>query len=113
MGYTREYGLQEPSRSEIDAIDGSLVLEFGAPWCGYCREMQPMLESLLAQHPELRHIKIEDGRGRRLGRTFTVKLWPTLIFLKNGREMARAVRPHSLTDLRNGLDALLAPEVTE
>jgi thioredoxin 1 len=45
--------------------------------------------------PGLRHLKIEDGKGRPLGRSFQVKLWPTLIFMKDGAEVARVVRPGS------------------
>lgn len=41
----------------------------------------------------MRHLKIEDGPGRRLGRFFRVKLWPTLVFLQDGEEVARLVRP--------------------
>jgi thioredoxin 1 len=52
-----------------------------------------MIAEALARHPRARHIKVEDGRGRRLGRSFRVTLWPTLIFLKDGREEARLVRP--------------------
>ncbi len=40
-----------------------------------------------------RHLKVEDGPGRPLGRSFRVKLWPTLIVMKEGEEVARAVRP--------------------
>jgi thioredoxin 1 len=43
----------------------------------------------------IRHIKIEDGPRRRLGRSFRVKLWPTLIFVNDGREVARLVRPRN------------------
>jgi len=41
----------------------------------------------------VRHLKIEDGPGRPLGRSFRVKLWPTLVFLRDGVEVARVVRP--------------------
>jgi thioredoxin 1 len=49
----------------------------------------------LAQHPNITHLKIEDGPGRPLGRSFGVKLWPTLVFLKDGKEVERLVRPRS------------------
>ena len=39
------------------------------------------------------HLKIAVGSGRPLGRSFRVKLWPTLVFLRNGAEVARLVRP--------------------
>ena len=83
----------EPLRAEIDAIEGAVVVEFGASYCGHCRAAQPLIAAALANHPQVRHIRIEDGPGRRLGRSFRVKLWPTLVFLRQGRELARLVRP--------------------
>lgn len=91
------YPASEPSRSEIDAIEKPLVIEFGTDWCGHCMAAQPLIASALAGHPGLSHIRIEDGPGRRLGRSFRVKLWPTLIFMCQGQEVERLVRP---TDAR-------------
>jgi thioredoxin 1 len=88
-----EYAEKEPRRSEVDALQGPTLVEFGSPWCGYCRRAQPLLASALAAHPRVRHLKIADATGRRLGRSFDVKLWPTLVFLDNGVEVARLVRP--------------------
>ena len=84
---------QEPTRAEVDALAGPAVLEFGATWCGFCRAIMAPLASALAKHPGVRHIRIEDGRGRPLGRSYRVKLWPTLVLLRDGREVARLVRP--------------------
>ena len=83
----------EPTREQIDAMPGATVLEFGASWCGYCQDARPLVDEVLATHPNIRHIWIEDGRGKPLGRSFGVKLWPTLVFLRDGREVARLVRP--------------------
>lgn len=93
MAINRDYSAREPAREEVDALPGATLVEFGTPWCGYCSRTQPMLEAALADAPEVRHLKIEDGPGRRLGRSFGVKLWPTLVFLNDGREVARLVRP--------------------
>jgi len=93
MSMNAVYAAVEPARAEIDALEGSTVIEFGAPWCGYCTAAQPLIAAALAGHPQVRHIKIEDGRGRPLGRSFHVRWWPTLIFLRDGREVARLVRP--------------------
>lgn len=83
----------EPSREEIDGLAGPVVIEFGAAHCGHCRAAQPLIAAALDAHPATRHIKVEDGPGRRLGRSFRVKLWPTLVFMLQGREIARLVRP--------------------
>lgn len=82
-----------PERSSIDALAGATVLEFGANWCGHCMATQAPLAQAMAAQPALRHYKIEDGPGRALGRSYRVKLWPTLIFLRDGVEVARLVRP--------------------
>ena len=83
----------EPSRDDIDALAEPTLVEFGAAHCGHCRAAQPLIAEALAGHPAVNHIKIEDGPGRRLGRSFRVKLWPTLVFLRQGQEAARLVRP--------------------
>ncbi|WP_420996451.1 thioredoxin family protein [Cupriavidus sp. 30B13] len=93
MTMTQQYAEHEPARAEIDALKGAVLVEFGAPWCGYCQHAQPHLARALAAHAGVRHFKIEDGSGRRLGRSFHVKLWPTLVFLRDGAEVARLVRP--------------------
>jgi thioredoxin 1 len=51
----------------------------------------------------VRHLKIADASGRRLGRSFGVKLWPTLVFLRDGRETARLVRPDGGAAIRQAL----------
>jgi thioredoxin 1 len=88
-----QYTSNPPDRAEVDALPGITLLEFGTPWCGYCRRAQPLLAQALAGHSGVRHLKIEDGPGRRLGRSFGVKLWPTLVLLVDGREVTRVVRP--------------------
>ncbi len=87
------YAEKEPTREDVDAMAGATVLEFGTPWCGWCRGAQPLIEQALQGHESLRHIKVEDGSGRPLGRSFRVKLWPTLVFLRDGQEVGRVVRP--------------------
>jgi thioredoxin 1 len=86
----------EPTRAEVEALSGQTLLEFGATWCGYCQAAQPDIAQALAAHQGLRHLKIEDGKGRPLGRTFGVKLWPTLVLMESGKEIARVVRPGSV-----------------
>ena len=96
----------EPSRAEIDASAGALLLEFGSAGCGHCRAAQPLIESALAARPGLRHLKIEDGPGRPLGRSFRVKLWPTLVFLRDGAERSRLVRPAATQPIADALAGL-------
>jgi thioredoxin len=91
---------EAPTRAEIDRGPGLVLLEFGTDWCGICRALQPHVASLLEKHPAIRHIKVEDGPGQPLGRSFRVKLWPNLVFLKDGAVVRQLVRP-SATELKN------------
>lgn len=100
------YATLEPARTDVDRLPGPTMVEFGTPWCNYCIEAQHVIVPALADHPRVRHIKVEDGRGRPLGRSFHVKLWPTLIFLYDGAEVARLVRPLDEDPIRAALDQI-------
>lgn len=101
------YSSDEPARADVDAMSGATVLEFGANWCGICQAAQRNIGDALAAHgAPLRHLKIEDGRGRPLGRSFGIKLWPTLVLLQDGREVARVVRPGSTQAIADALAKL-------
>jgi thioredoxin 1 len=106
QAFNTTYLANEPAAADVATLKGATVLEFGAPWCGYCQRAQPLIESALADAPALNHLKIEDGRGRPLGRAYRVKLWPTLIFLRDGTEVARTVRPADADTIREALAQL-------
>jgi thioredoxin 1 len=104
QGFNPEYSEDAPSAAEIAATAGYAVLEFGTSWCGHCQAAFPAIQEVLSVHA-LPHIKVFDGKGKSLGRTFHVKLWPTLILLHDGSEVDRLVRPTQAGEVR----ALLAP----
>ena len=97
------YDTAQPERSAIDALPGVVALDFGTNWCGYCQAAEHYIEEALAPYPNVRHIKVEDGPGRPLGRSFRVKLWPTVVVLKDGQEVARVVRPADAAEVRDAL----------
>ena len=90
---------EAPARDEVEVLQGLTLLEFGTEWCGHCRAAQPALAEVLLQHPQWSHFKVEDGPGRLLGRSYRIKLWPTLILLRDGQEVARLVRPTQAADI--------------
>ena len=103
MTSSKSYTPDAPTRDSVDATQGPLVIEFGTNWCGICQGAQPSITSALSAYPDIPHLKIEDGPGRPLGRSFKVKLWPTLIVLSDGREVARVVRPGDAGVIRDAL----------
>jgi thioredoxin 1 len=107
MPYVK-YQDNEPLRVEIDREHGPLLLEFGSGTCPHCRAAEPLIAEALAGLDSLRYIKIQDGSGRPLGRSFKVTLWPTLIFLKDGKEVTRVVRPASVAAIGDALQQIVA-----
>ncbi|PCI69091.1 MAG: thiol reductase thioredoxin [Piscirickettsiaceae bacterium] len=92
-GFNPNYSEDAPTLNEVSELRGDSILEFGTPWCGHCKAAEAAIQKAFKNHPDLPHIKIYDGKGKKLGRTFKVKLWPTLILLRDGIEVTRVIRP--------------------
>ena len=103
MPYAAQHLTHPPSRDDVARLPGATVVAFGTPWCGPCHRAQPLIENALAAWPLVAHLKVEDGPGQRLGRSFGVKLWPTLIALRDGREVARCVRPQQAQEIHDAV----------
>jgi thioredoxin 1 len=103
LAYARS--AKAPTREQIDHLSGLTLLEFGTDWCGFCRALAPQVAALLSRYPDVRHIKVEDGPGRPLGRSFRVKLWPNLVFLRDGQVVRQLARPNAAS-LREAFEAL-------
>lgn len=100
---SKPYATTQPERSAVEAMQGAVALEFGTDWCGHCRSAAAPIATALHGFPDVQHIKVEDGPGRVLGRSYRVKLWPTLVVLKDGKELARVVRPLDADEVRQAL----------
>lgn len=100
---TTPYLPESASRADVDASRGLTVLDFGTNWCGFCQAARPHVDRALASYGDVTHLKIEDGSGRPLGRSYRVKLWPTLVFLRDGQEIERLVRPRTSAEIEEVL----------
>ena len=103
-GFNAEYQDEEITLAHVERLEGDVLLEFGTPWCGYCKKAQPLLSEVMDDFLDVQHVKVVDGKGKRLGRHYQVKLWPTLIALQDGKEVGRVVRPDSEEEIRKLLD---------
>ena len=106
MSYNKTYSPEAPSAEALGSHSGPTLLDFGTNWCGHCQRAAGLVVAALARHPAVRHLKVEDGPGRRLGRQFGVKLWPTLVFLRDGQELCKLVRPTQEADIVQALERI-------
>lgn len=88
---------------DLNAQKTWIVLEFGANECGICQAKRAQIDAAIAeiraQAINFNYHAIQDGKGKKLGRQFQVKLWPSLIFLHDGAETFRLVRPDSTQEI--------------
>lgn len=92
--------------------DLPLVIDFWADWCGPCKTMAPVFESLAAEfEPHVRFAKVDTDRERELAEYFRISTIPTLSFIAGRREVARVSGAMFAGDLRRWLyDALSRAE---
>jgi len=101
----KPYETAQPDRAAVDAMPGVVAVDFGTNWCGYCKAAEHDIDEALKAYPDVKHVKAEDGPGRPLGRSFRVKLWPTVVVMKDGQEVARVVRPAGAQEVKDALEA--------
>ncbi|WP_110670192.1 thioredoxin family protein [Salinicola halophilus] len=100
------YTVEALDLETLRETSGPVIVEFGVGWCPWCQTAQPLMSQAFADSGVVHH-RIEDGKGRPLGRAFGVKRWPTLIFLRDGEERARCVRPDAVETLREALSQII------
>jgi len=73
------------------------VVDFWAPWCGPCRAVEPVLEQLAGDHPDVTFVRLDiDANPSTAGR-YAVLSIPTVILFEGGqaRETVVGARPRS------------------
>jgi thioredoxin 1 len=91
-------------RSEIP-MQGPVVIDFFATWCGPCKKIAPAFEQLAEEYVGVVFLKVDVDESADLVDLFGVRAMPTFVFLKDG-QIVRTVEGADLRQLESGFAAL-------
>lgn len=77
--------------AEVLASDKPVLLDFYADWCGPCKMMAPILEEIAGERSDIKIGKVNVDEELALARSFAIEAMPTLIVIKDGEVVQRAV----------------------
>ena len=88
---------KENFQTEVINSDKPVLLDFWAPWCGPCRMVVPIVEEISLERPDIKVGKVNVDEQPELARQFRVTSIPTLVVMKGGEAVNRAMgaRPKS------------------
>lgn len=82
---------------DILKAEDSVLVKFGAPWCGPCRQMGPILDALSGEGYPIYEVNTDENPT--LGAEYGIRGLPTFLVFQEGKEVARVSGAHTKKDL--------------
>ena len=76
---------------EVLNSDKPVIIDFYADWCGPCKMMSPIIDSIAEENQELKVGKINVDEAGELAAKYNIMSIPTIIIFKNGNEYKKIV----------------------
>ena len=104
--------IKEVKTAEFDAVipaEGVAIVDFWAPWCGYCVRMMPIFEKIADSElaDNVTFVKVNTDEEIELAKRYQIEVLPTFLFIKNGEVVDRKIGYVPEGDLKAAIEAQL------
>jgi thioredoxin 1 len=95
-------------QDEVLDVDGPVLVDFWAPWCGPCRVVHPVLEEIDAERKDLKIVSINTDENPQTAARYEILSIPTLLIFKQGAIVHKVIGALPKRRLEAELEPVLA-----
>lgn len=77
------------NESDFKVSSGIVAVKFWATWCGPCKRMNPIVDKMESEFEFVKFLSIDVDQVPSIAQRYKIRALPTLIILKNGKEINR------------------------
>lgn len=100
--------IKEIKENEFEDIvlksDGKVLVDFYANWCGPCKMLRPILDSIASERSDSKIVSINVDEASDLSNKYGIISIPCLILFQNGKEINRSVGLKSKSDIESMIE---------